>query len=62
MKNKIKIAIAGYGVVGKLRHKSINKLKDFELIAVCDKKFKKNGNFSNGIKYFRFYKELLELD
>ena len=41
MKNKIKIAIAGYGVVGKLRHKSINKLKDFELIAVCDKNLKK---------------------
>ena len=59
---KIKIAIAGYGVVGKLRHKSINKIKDFDLIAVCDRKFKKNGVFSNGIQYFRNYKELLELD
>ncbi len=62
MGKKIKIAIAGYGVVGKLRHKSINKNKDFDLIAVCDRKFKKNGVFSNGIQYYRYYKELLELD
>ncbi len=62
MAKKIKIAIAGYGVVGKLRHKSINSNKSFELIAVCDNKFEKNGVFDSGVKFYRNYEDLLNLD
>ncbi len=62
MKKKVKIAIAGYGVVGKLRHESIKKNNYLELVAVCDKQFKKNGTFPDGVRYFKSYQELLKQD
>jgi glyceraldehyde-3-phosphate dehydrogenase/erythrose-4-phosphate dehydrogenase len=38
----LNIGIAGYGTVGRRRHKSIKKVKNFNVIAVCDRKFKKD--------------------
>ena len=45
MKNieKIKVAILGYGVVGKKRHDSMIKSKAYEVLAISDKDFKINS-------------------
>ena len=40
MLKKIKIIIAGYGVVGKKRHEVLNKLDNVNVIAICDRSFK----------------------
>ena len=41
MKKKIKVAIIGFGVVGKRRKKYIEKNKKYNLVAVSDIQFKK---------------------
>lgn len=61
---KLKVGIAGYGIVGKRRHECVDKNCNMELVAVCDQSFKKEGLLSNGIKTFINYQKLLkeELD
>ena len=63
MKNitKIKVAILGYGVVGKKRHDSMIKSKAYEVIAISDKDFKIHSRpVSKSIKYFDDFNELLD--
>jgi len=61
MSNKriFKVGIAGYGIVGKVRHKSLNKCSNIRVVAICDKNFKTNS-FKNNIHYFTNYKRLLK--
>ena len=54
----LNVGIAGYGIVGRRRHKSIKKVKNFKVIAVCDRKFKKVKKYKN-ILQFTHYKKLL---
>jgi predicted dehydrogenase len=61
MKKVLRVGIAGYGVVGKLRHQFIDQHPNLETVAVCDKTMKGNGVMPNGVKYFRRYKDLLEV-
>ena len=42
MKSKIRVAIIGYGVVGKRRRKFIAKNKNYSLVAVSDIQFLQN--------------------
>ena len=58
---KIKVAIAGYGVVGKKRSLFIEKNKNMKLIAVSDILFKKDGKFPNGVLFYKNYKKLFKL-
>ena len=58
---KLKVGIAGYGVVGKRRHHFIKTNASMNVVAVCDQTFAKNYSINN-IKYFTNYKELLKLD
>jgi predicted dehydrogenase len=62
--NKLKVAIAGYGVVGKQRRDCIKRHNLLRLEAVCDKQFHGNGTNQDGVNYFSDYKQLLknELD
>lgn len=62
--NKLKVAIAGYGVVGKQRRDCIKRHDLLKLEAVCDKQFNGNGVNQDGVNYFSDYKQLLknELD
>jgi hypothetical protein len=60
--NKLKVGIAGYGIVGKRRRKCVDKNQYMELVAVCDQTFSDEGIFSDGIKYFSDYKRLLAQD
>lgn len=59
-----KVGIAGYGVVGKRRHKYIDAHPAFQVVAVCDVGFEQSGIFENGVKFYTDYRTLLgeELD
>tara|TARA_B100002019_G_C21245189_1_gene587895 strand:+ start:271 stop:1296 length:1026 start_codon:yes stop_codon:yes gene_type:complete len=58
---KLKVGIAGYGIVGKRRHSCIDKLKNAEVVAVCDQKIS-NIKTKGSIKKFSSYLDLLEED
>ncbi len=62
MKSKFKVGIAGYGTIGRLRHKFSDLHPNLEVIAVCDQSFQNKGIFENGIYYFSDYKNLLDED
>jgi predicted dehydrogenase len=57
--SKLKVGIAGYGIVGKRRRSCIEGNPNLELIAVCDKNFESDGTFADGINYYTNYKDLL---
>jgi predicted dehydrogenase len=57
--NKLRVGIAGYGVVGKRRRDCIEQDLRLNLVAVCDKSFIGNGYFNDGVLFFSNYKDLL---
>jgi len=59
MSKKLRVGIAGYGVVGKRRRTFIDLHSDLETVAVCDRTFNDSGTLEDGLKYFQTYKELL---
>ena len=58
--NKLKVGIAGYGIVGKRRKDCIDRSEYAEVMAVCDQTFKSSGVTDNGLKFFKSYSELLQ--
>ena len=44
---KLKVGIAGYGVVGKRRHHFINLNPSMDVVAVCDQTFEKNYSLND---------------
>lgn len=55
---KLKVAIAGYGIVGKRRHFYINEHPSLEVVAICDQNFI-GQEFSNlGVTCYKHYKDL----
>ncbi len=60
--DKLKVGIAGYGVVGKRRHECVERHPDMEMIAVCDQYFSKDNLDIDGLKNYQDYKELLKED
>jgi predicted dehydrogenase len=60
-KKALRVGIAGYGVVGKLRHQFIDQHPALKTVAVCDKTMKGRGVMPNGIEYFRRYDDLLKI-
>lgn len=59
---KLKVGIAGYGVVGKRRHACVDRNPHMELVAVCDRVFDEEGTLSGGIRCYPDYRRLLEED
>ncbi|MBO6948161.1 MAG: Gfo/Idh/MocA family oxidoreductase [Rhodospirillales bacterium] len=62
MTDKLKVGIAGYGVVGKRRRGVIDARDDMIVVAVCDRTLSGSGTFDDGVKYFETYPELLDED
>ena len=62
MEKKLRVGIAGYGVVGKRRRFFIDAHPKLKTIAVCDQYFKGTGIADDGIRYFPNYREFLEID
>lgn len=59
---KLKIGIAGYGVVGKRRKACVDRNPHLEMVAVCDRVFDQAGVFEDGVRYYPDYKSLLAQD
>lgn len=60
MTGKLRIGIAGYGVVGKRRRKFIDLRDDMTTVAVCDRTFDGKGRLPDGTPYYTNYRDLLE--
>ena len=45
---KLRVGIAGYGIVGKRRRVCVDQNSDMQLVAVCDRSFPDDGVFSDG--------------
>jgi predicted dehydrogenase len=59
---KMKVGIAGYGVVGKRRHQYISEHLNLEVTAICDQNFANDFTDLSGIKIYNNYKDLLNQD
>jgi predicted dehydrogenase len=57
--SKLKVGIAGFGVVGKRRRDCVNRHPNLELVAVCDQTFDSEGLLSDKVRYYKDYKHLL---
>ena len=64
MADKLRVGIAGYGVVGKRRREFIDRHPNLKTVAVCDRVLPNDGTFDDGTRYYTHYKNLLgeELD
>jgi predicted dehydrogenase len=62
MTARLKVGIAGYGVVGKRRRHHIDRHPDLETVAVCDRTLGGDGVFDDGVCHFATYQRLLEVD
>jgi len=60
--NRLKVGIAGFGVVGKRRRFFIDKNPNFRTVAVCDRVFTGAGEFDDGVRFFSNYRDLLAQD
>lgn len=58
--NKLKVAIAGYGIVGKRRHLYIDQHPNLKVVAVCDQIFKEDFTDASGLRSYTDYKKLLK--
>jgi predicted dehydrogenase len=59
-KGKLKVGIAGYGVVGKLRQQFVDRHSRLKTIAVCDRNFTEPAVMPDGIRCFSDYRQLIE--
>jgi len=59
-RQKLRVGIAGYGVVGRRRREFIDQHPGLHTVAICDQKFDKPGIMPDGVKFFTNYKQLLE--
>lgn len=57
--DKLKVGIAGFGIVGKRRKHFINLNPSMQVVAVCDKNFNGKGVLEDGVLYFSSYQELI---
>lgn len=59
-RKKLKVGIAGYGVVGKRRRIFIDQYPGLRTSAVSDQKFTGSGKMADGVLYFSNYNDLLK--
>lgn len=58
--NRLRVGIAGYGIVGKRRRICVDRNPNMELVAVCDRTFLQDGVFKDGITFYKNYEDLLK--
>jgi len=58
--SKLRVGIAGYGVVGKRRRACVDNHPGLTLVAVCDRTFPGDGVFDDGVHHYVDYRQLLE--
>ena len=52
---ELKVAIAGFGVVGKKRKACVDRHPNLRLVAVCDRNFNGEGLLENDVYYYQDY-------
>jgi len=57
---RLRVGIAGYGVVGRRRRDFIDRNPHLEVVAVCDRNFAETGALDDGVRYFTAYRQLLD--
>ena len=60
MNERLKVGIAGYGVVGKRRRFYIDQHPALHTVSVCDRMFDQMGLLENGVRYYSNYRELIK--
>jgi predicted dehydrogenase len=56
---KLRVGVAGFGVVGKRRRHFLDRHPSLQTVAVCDQAFGKAGTMEDGLRYYSDYKQLL---
>ena len=59
MSERLKVGIAGYGVVGKRRREVIDAHPALETVAVSDRRLEGDGVLEDGVRYYDDYRKLL---
>jgi predicted dehydrogenase len=59
MDRRLKVGIAGYGVVGTRRREFIDLNPHLRTVAVCDRKLGGRGTYADGTRHYARYEELL---
>ena len=57
---KLRVGIAGYGIVGKIRRQYIDQHPHLSVSAVCDQNFSDDGKTVDGVRHFKNYVQLLK--
>jgi predicted dehydrogenase len=60
--DKLRVGIAGYGVVGRRRRQFIDLRPDMTTVAVCDRSFAEVGTLPDGVRHYRTPDELLNAE
>lgn len=60
--DRLKVGIAGFGVVGKRRKDCVDRHPHLRVVAVCDRAFDGEGALPDGIRYYQNYQRLLTED
>lgn len=59
-RKKLRVGIAGYGMVGTRRRVFIDKHPRLQTVAVCDQNFREKGVMPDGVRCYPHYEQLLE--
>jgi len=59
MSEKLRVGIAGFGVVGKRRRQYIDLHPSMATVAVADRSFAGNGTFPDGVRFYSSFEELI---
>jgi len=62
MMKKLRVGVAGYGVVGKCRKECVDLHPDMEMVAICDQFFNDNETTVDGLNSYQNYNNLLNED
>ncbi|CUW38040.1 Putative dehydrogenase and related protein [Magnetospirillum sp. XM-1] len=60
--SKLRVGIAGYGVVGKRRRQFIDQRDDMVTVAVCDRTFEGEGVMADGLRHYTNAQRLIEAE
>ncbi len=58
----LRVGIAGYGIVGKTRHRVLNQHEAFDVVAISDINFKENPTDLDNINAYSDYKDLINTE
>ncbi|MCA1907028.1 MAG: Gfo/Idh/MocA family oxidoreductase [Magnetospirillum sp.] len=62
MTKRLRVGIAGYGVVGTRRRQFIDAHPDLTTVAVCDRTLDGEGHMADGVAYYSHWRRLLECE